>query len=193
MFVRTLPLRYYTILLVVFCTTNALMLRDFGPMLLAEQRARQSRNSASAAQVAHESAPFISDAAAPGAIEADSPPDGAASSQNVINAANVDASAASAAAHAPPPNPAVWYLAAVPIAVMSVTMGCGIIVDGRSKILEQEPDRSISAPLQAAAAWHVMCVSCLLSGMMDILSATDTSKAIHPSPPICMHTFPQSH
>lgn len=189
-FVRTLPLRYYTILLVIFCTANAVMLRDFGPMLLAEQRARRTDNTSPTAQSAQESIPA---AAAPVDIETHSSPDAAASLQHAINSANVDPSAASAAARAPPPNPAVWYLAAIPIAVMSVTMGCGIVVDGRSKILEQDPDRSTSALVQAASVHRALCGSRMLAGMMDILSATDTSKALRLPLHTFVHALPQSH
>jgi Na+/H+ antiporter NhaC len=154
-FVRSLPLRYYTILLIVFCNANILMLRDFGPMLLAEQRARQSAHQSVASESQQQ--PDVSNAAST-ADNAESPSNPDAALQLTANLANIDTAAASAAVQASPPNPAFWYFAAVPIAVMSVTMACGIVVDGRSKIMEQDPDRSIS--------------------MMDILSATDTSKVL---------------
>jgi Na+/H+ antiporter NhaC len=158
-FVRSLSLRYYTIFLVVFCTANISMLRDFGPMLLAEQRARRLAGALAAATADANLDPdtIIPDSAAlvVGNTEISS---STASPQLDQDTPNIDVSAASSAAQASPPNPALWYFAAVPIAVMSVTMGCGIVFDGRSKIMEQEPDRSIS--------------------MMDILSATDTSKVL---------------
>lgn len=152
-FVRSLSLRYYTILLVVFCTANILMLRDFGPMLVAEQRARRSAQKVYIAEV-QESDPSSHDSTAPSADDAVSSEHPSASLQHT----NADASIASSAAHASPPDPALWYFAAIPILVMTVTMGFGIFFDGRSKIIEQDPDRS--------------------AGMMDILSATDTSKVL---------------
>jgi Na+/H+ antiporter NhaC len=154
-FVRSLSLRYYTILLIVFCNANILMLRDFGPMLLAEQRARQSARQSISSESQQQ--PDVSNPAS-AAENAESPSNPDAAPQLTANLANIDTTAASAAVQASPPNPALWYFAAVPIAVMSVTMACGIVVDGRSKIMEQDPDRSIS--------------------MMDILSATDTSKVL---------------
>lgn len=152
-FVRSLPLRYYTILLVVFCTANILMLRDFGPMLVAEQRARQAVNKVYAAETTQDSDPSVHDSTAPNTDDAASP-----QHPSALQHVNTDLSIASAAAKASPPDPALWYFAAVPIFVMTVTMGFGIFFDGRSKILEQDPDRS--------------------TGLMDILSATDTSKVL---------------
>jgi Na+/H+ antiporter NhaC len=153
-FVRSLPLRYYTILLVVFCTANVLMLRDFGPMLIAERRARQAAQKDYAVDAVQDSDPSSHDSSAPNPDDAESSELPSASLQH----ANVDSSAASAAAQASPPDPALWYFAAVPILVMTVTMGFGIFFDGRSKIMEKDPDGS--------------------TGLMDILSATDTSKVL---------------
>lgn len=41
-FVQTIPYRFYNILLLAFVVFSALMLRDFGPMLKAERRARET-------------------------------------------------------------------------------------------------------------------------------------------------------
>lgn len=40
LFVQTIPYRFYNILILVFIVASALTLREFGPMLLAERRAR---------------------------------------------------------------------------------------------------------------------------------------------------------
>jgi Na+/H+ antiporter NhaC len=159
-FVRSLSLRYYTILLVVFCTANIFMLRDFGPMLFAEQRARRLARtvSSTSTEAGSDLDPPIPDSAAYAGSNDDSASNSAASLQHALHSTN-ESNIALSAAQASPPNPSLWYFAAVPIAVMSVTMGCGIVVDGRSKILEQEPDRATIS-------------------MMDILSATDTSKVL---------------
>ena len=159
-FMRSLSLRYYTILLIVFCVANILMLRDFGPMLVAERRARQAAQNANVAEAAQETDPSSSSnvSAAPDAFEAEPLQNPSASLQLAFDSSNVNTSAASAAVQASPPDPNLWFFAAVPIVVMSVTMGFGIFFDGRSKIMEQDPDRSTS--------------------MMDILSATDTSKVL---------------
>ncbi|MBO8158961.1 Na+/H+ antiporter NhaC family protein [Thermosyntropha sp.] len=42
LFVQTIPYRFYNILLLAFVVLSALMLRDFGPMLKAERRARET-------------------------------------------------------------------------------------------------------------------------------------------------------
>lgn len=41
-FVQTIPFRFYNILILAFIVLSALMMRDFGPMLSAERRAKQT-------------------------------------------------------------------------------------------------------------------------------------------------------
>ena len=143
-FLKTIPMRYYSIFLIIFCAALIFTQRDFGPMLAEERRAREEDVNDKGCGVVEEEE------------DDDYNPDEETSTMNSLYTA------------LPKVTP-YWINAAVPIATIIVGTFVGLICDGASTISEKRAagelnlDYSIQNIFSQSNSFRVLMWSSFLS------------------------------